>query len=201
MLWHAADPLVLASRSLSRRAILEAAGIPIEVLTPDLDERAVEAAAGPLDPAAAAALLAREKARTVSHCAPDRLVVGADQTLALGTQRFNKPASRSMARQQLATLSGKTHELHSSVVVARNGAPLFEATTTARLTMRQLSAAFLDAYFDAAGAAVIETVGAYQLERLGIHLFERIDGDHFTILGLPLLHLLDFFRKEGSLVQ
>jgi septum formation protein len=198
-LWCDDQPLVLASRSAPRRAMLEAAGIPIEVSIPDLDERAVEAAAGRRSPAEMATLLAREKAKAVTRLMPHRLVVGADQTLALGEQRFDKPRDFTAASEQLMTLAGKTHHLHSAVVLARDGEILFDANDTASLTVRSLSGSFLDRYMDAAGSALLESVGAYQLEKLGIHLFERIDGDHFTILGLPLLKLLDFLRRTGSL--
>jgi septum formation protein len=198
-MWRATQPLVLASRSAPRRAMLEAAGLPVETSVPDLDERAVEAAAGPLGPAAAAILLARAKARAVARNKPNRLVVGADQTLALGDRRFDKPGDRAAARAQLMALSGNTHHLHSAVAVACGEEVLFDAVDTARLTMRGLSDEFLDAYLDAAGAAVLESVGGYQLEKLGIHLFERIEGDHFTILGLPLLALVAFLRRHASL--
>ena len=200
-LWRPAQPLVLASRSTSRRAMLMAAGLPIEVSVPDLDERAVEAAAGPLAPAHVAVLLAREKATAVSRQKPGRLVVGADQTLALGLRRFDKPRDVASARAQLESLAGRTHELHSAVAVVRDQRVLLEAVDTARLTMRALSTTFLDAYFAAAGAAVHESVGAYQIEKLGIHLFARIDGDHFTVLGLPLLALLAFLRKAGDVAE
>jgi septum formation protein len=179
--------------------MLEAAGLPVEISLPDLDERAVEAAAGPLGPAEAAVLLAREKARAVARHKPGRLVVGADQTLALGNRRFDKPRDRAAARAQLVALSGNTHQLHSAVAVVRSDTVLLEVVDTASLTMRILSDAFLDAYFEAAGAAVLESVGAYQLEKLGVHLFERIEGDHFTILGLPLLKLIAFLRRDGCL--
>jgi septum formation protein len=198
-LWRAAEPLVLASRSAPRRAMLEAAGLPIETSLPDLDERAVEAAAGPRGSAETALLLAREKAGAVARRKPGRLVIGADQTLALGQRRFDKPRDRAAARAQLMALSGNTHQLHSAVAVVRGEDVVFEAIDTARLTMRSLPNVFLDAYLDAAGAAVTESVGAYQLEKLGIHLFERIEGDHFTILGLPLLKLIAFLRKDGYL--
>jgi septum formation protein len=198
-MWRATQPLVLASRSAPRRAMLEAAGLPVEIVVPDLDERAVEAAAGPFGPTAAAILLARAKALAVARSKPGRLVVGADQTLALGDRRFDKPADRAAARAQLMALSGNTHHLHSAVAIACGEEMLFDAVDTARLTMRGLSDEFLDAYLDAAGAVVLESVGGYQLEKLGIHLFERIEGDHFTILGLPLLKLIAFLRRHGSL--
>jgi septum formation protein len=135
----------------------------------------------------------------VAADARGRLVVGADQTLALGRRRFDKPSDRAAARAQLRALAGRTHELHAAVAVARGRDVLFEDVGIARLTMRALSEESLDRYLDAAGAAVTATVGAYQLEGLGVHLFERIDGDHFTILGLPLLPLLAYLRAEGSL--
>jgi septum formation protein len=198
-LWRADQPLVLASRSVSRRAMLEAAGIPIEVSIPNVDERAVETAAGPRPPLDAAALLAREKAKAVTQHMPHRLVVGADQTLALGARRFDKPSDRAAARNQLAALAGRTHHLHSAVALARDGEILFEETDTASLTMRNLSESFLDNYMETVGNAVLDSVGVYQLEKLGIHLFERIEGAHFTILGLPLMKLLEFLRKQGYL--
>jgi septum formation protein len=200
-LWCAAQPLVLASRSASRRAMLAAAGLPIEVSVPDLDERAVEAAAGPLEPAKVATLLALEKAKAIAREKPGRLVVGADQTLALGPRRFDKPRDVEAARAQLEVLAGNTHQLHSAVAVVRDREVLLDAVDTASLTMRPLSEEFLDAYLAAAGPAVLESVGAYQLEKLGIHLFARVEGNHFTILGLPLLALTAFLRKEGCLVE
>jgi septum formation protein len=200
-LWRAADALVLASGSAPRRVMLEAADIPIEVRPPDIDERSLEAVAGSLDPPGAAVLLAREKARSVSRRMPSRLVVGADQTLALGSKRFDKPRDRTAARDQLKALAGDVHRLHAAVAVARDGTILFEDVDSASLTMRPLSDGFLDTYLEAAGDAVLASVGGYQLERLGIHLFARVEGDHFTILGLPLLKLLEFLRREGSLAQ
>jgi septum formation protein len=198
-LWLAAAPLVLASASVVRRHLLEAAGIPVEVRPASLDERALEASAPSNNPSAVAALLAREKALRVAADVPGRLVVGADQTLALEARRFDKPADREAARAQLQALAGRTHELHAAVAVARDGKVLFEHAAVARLTMRPLSDGFLDRYLDAAGAAVTASVGGYQLEGLGVHLFERIEGDHFTILGLPLIPLLAYLRAEGSL--
>jgi septum formation protein len=198
-LWLASSPLVLASGSTVRRALLEAAGIPVEARPANLDERAIEADAPSEDPSAVAALLSREKALWVAAGVPGRLVVGADQTLALGRRRFDKPADRAAARAQLKTLAGRTHELHAAVAVARGRDVLFEHVAVARLTMRPLSEIFLDRYLDAVGAAVSASVGAYQVEAIGIGLFDRIEGDHFTILGLPLLPLLAYLRAEGSL--
>jgi len=198
-LWLAAAPLVLASSSAVRRQLLEAAGIPVEVRPARLDERAVETSAPRDNPSAVAALLARAKALRVAAEIPGRLVVGADQTLALGSRRFDKPAACAAARAQLQALAGRAHELHAAVAVARDEAVMFEHVAVARLTMRPLSDAFLDRYLAAAGRAVTASVGAYQLEALGVHLFERLEGDHFTILGLPLLPLLAYLRAEGSL--
>jgi len=200
-LWRAAEPLVLASLSEVRKSLLAAAGIAVEVRPADIDERNLEATAPAADASAAAAMLARAKAGAIAQVLPDRLVLGADQTLVLGRQRFSKPANLASARAQLRVLSGQTHELHSAVAFARNGATLFEHVGVARLTMRALSESFLDDYLDAAGSAATQSVGGYQLEGLGIHLFERIEGDHFTVLGLPLLPVLDFLRRQGYLAQ
>jgi septum formation protein len=127
------------------------------------------------------------------------IVVGCDQTLALDERRFDKPADRATARQQLRLMRGRIHELYSAVTVCRNGSVTFNHLAVARLTMRNFTDQFLEAYLDAAGANVTASVGAYQLERTGIHLFERIEGDHFTILGLPLLPLLEHLRDAGVL--
>jgi septum formation protein len=200
-LWLSDQPLVLASQSSVRRAVLEAAGIAVESQAAPIDERAIEAAAGVQGPASVAALLAREKARAVSAIRPGRLVLGADQTLALGDRRFSKPADHVAARNQLMALRGQTHALHSAVAVVRNGEVVFEHCELARLTMRMFSERFLDAYLQAAGDAVATSVGAYQIEGLGLQLFERIEGDHFTIMGLPMLPVLDFLRRDRFLAR
>jgi septum formation protein len=198
-LWLADRPLVLASKSAIRHAILRDAGIPVEIAPADIDERAVEQRAGLHDAGENAALLAREKARAIALERSGCLVLGADQTLALGEQRFSKPIDRTTAREQLKVLRGRTHELHTAVALVRGSTLLFEHREIARLTMRAFSDDFLETYLDAMGAAVTASVGGYQLEKTGIQLFERIEGDHFVILGLPLLALLRFFRQEGWL--
>ncbi len=175
--------------------MLEAAGIPIEVRAADIDERAIEVDAGDLSPSQIANLLAELKARAATAEWPGRIVLGADQTLALNTRRFNKPDDRASAREQLRALAGRSHELHSAVVVASDQDVLFACVQSARLTMRTMSDRFIESYLDAIGSQALTSVGSYQLEGLGIHLFERIEGDHFTILGLPLLPLLTFLRR------
>jgi septum formation protein len=201
-LWSAPAPLVLASKSFARRNMLSAAGIPVEIIPAAIDERAIERTLGvERHPDEIAMLLSWEKASAVSHKAASRLVVGADQTLALGEQRFAKPSNRDEAHAQLLQLRGKTHSLHSAVTLVQDGSVLFKVVDTARLTMRAFSDRFLEDYLDAAGSAVTESVGAYQLEKLGIHLFEKVEGDYFTILGMPLLPLLDFLRREKILPE
>jgi len=190
-LWRGQHPLILASQSRARQTLLANAGIAFEAISAEIDERGLQKASGLLTPDDIAALLAREKAVSVSAGHPDRFVVGADQTLALGTRLFSKPAGRAQAKEQLSALAGHRHELHSAVAVASDGQILFEQVAVARMTMRRLS--------EAAGEAVTSSVGAYQLEGLGIHLFEHIGGDHFTILGLPLLPLLGFLRSAKLL--
>jgi len=198
-LWRGKSPLILASQSRARQALLTNAGIGFEAVTAEIDERAVQQASGLSAPGEIASLLAREKALSVSARQPGKFVIGADQTLALGERLFSKPAGRAQAAGQLRALAGQRHELHSAVAVARDGKILFEAVAIAGMTMRRLGEAEIDAYLDAAGGAVSSSVGAYQLEGLGVHLFERIEGDHFTILGLPLLPLLAFLRSERLL--
>jgi septum formation protein len=198
-LWRGKHPLILASQSHARQSLLANAGIAFEAVPADIDERAVQQASRLSAPGDIAALLAREKALSVAALRPAKLIVGADQTLALGFRLFSKPAGRTEAKEQLRELAGHCHELHSAVAVARDDEILFETTTIARMSMRPLGETEIDAYLDASGEAVTISVGAYQLEGLGAHLFERIEGDHFTILGLPLLPLLAFLRSERLL--
>lgn len=198
-LWLAGEPLVLASKSAIRHALLRDAGVPVEVQPADIDERTIEQQSPARDAGELAALLAREKARTIAARLPGRLVLGADQTLALGERRFSKPGDRAAARAQLEALRGRTHELHTAVALVRESTIVFEHREVARLTMRAFSDSFLESYLDAVGAAVTASVGGYQLERIGIQLFERIEGEHFVILGLPLVALLQYLRQAGWL--
>jgi septum formation protein len=201
-LWRG-EPLVLASKSAPRRALLEAAGIPLVIDPADIDERAAESAS-PQEastPEGAALLLARAKAFETANRNTGKIVLGADQTLALGNERFSKPKSREAAREQLKKFSGKTHALHSGIAVVGGGEVLFETVSSAHLTMHKLTDAFLDGYLDAAGDRVMQSVGAYQLESVGVNLFTNIEGDHFTILGMPLMPLLAYFRKSGMIVS
>ena len=198
-IWRGRHPLILASQSRARQTLLANAGISFDAIPADIDERALQKNSGLSAPGEIAGLLAREKACFVSSKNPGRYVVGADQTLALGNRLFSKPAGRTQAADQLRLLAGHTHELHSAVAVARDGKIVFSDVVVARMTMRRLDESEIEAYLHQAGQAVTTSVGAYQLEGLGVHLFERIEGDHFTILGLPLLPLLAFLRGEGLL--
>jgi septum formation protein len=196
VLWLAPQPLVLASRSDIRGKILAAAGLRFDIRPSQIDERAVEAQSSAADAAAVARHLARAKADAVAALSPGRLVLGADQTLARGAKRFAKPVDRAEAAEQLRALRGRTHELHSALALVRDKEVVFACVDTARLVMRDFSDRFLNDYLEMAGDAAISSVGGYQLEGIGIHLFERVDGDFFTILGLPLLPLLAFLRQN-----
>ncbi len=198
-LWRGDRPLILASQSRSRQTLLQNAGLQFEAIPADLDERAIQQASGLDDPGRIAQLLAGEKAFAVASRYHGRIVVGADQTLALGKRLFSKPEGRAQAADQLSALAGETHELHAAIVVARDAKILFTHVAVARMAMRPLHANDIAAYLDEAGEGVSTSVGAYQLEKLGVHLFRHIEGDHFTILGLPLVPLLGFLRGEGLL--
>jgi septum formation protein len=195
-LWLAPQPLVLASRSDIRGKILAAVGLRFDIRPSQIDERAVESRSGVTDVSAVARHLARAKAEAVAAVLPGRLILGADQTLAVGATRLRKPMDRTEAADQLRKLRGGTHELHSALALVRDEEMLFSCIDTARLTMRDFSDRFLDDYLDMAGDVVMNSVGGYQLEGIGIHLFERVEGDYFTILGLPLLPLLAFLRQH-----
>jgi septum formation protein len=201
--WRGTAPLVLASQSLARQGLLSAAGIPFEVYAAAIDERGIEAplVASGANAADIALHLSRAKALPVSGEKPGQLVIGADQTLCLEGRLFGKPDGRAAAMAQLEALSGRTHELYSGCCVARENTLLFETVGVARLSCRRLSPEFIDAYITNVGDALLGNAGAYQIEGPGIHLFEAIEGDHATILGLPLLPLLKFLREEGSLLS
>ena len=193
-----APSLILASASPSRRQLLANAGLVFTIEPSGIDEDEVKRSlGGRAAPQELASTLAEMKAVRVSARHPEAMVVGADSTLACNGRMFDKPPDLAAARSQLQTLRGQTHELFSSVVVARGGERLWHWSERARLTMRPLNDGFIDSYLARAGEDVLTSVGAYQLEGLGAHLFSRIDGDYFTILGLPLLPLLSFLAEHG----
>jgi septum formation protein len=193
-------PLILASGSKIRAQLLEAAGLAFIVEPPGLDESTMRQAISGENSLGAqdvAEVLARAKAEAVSDLAPGAFVIGADQVLVLGGRILAKPETMDVARAQLLELSGKTHMLHTAVALASNGEVRFTHTDDATLTMRKLTPEYIGRYLAAAGDDVLSSVGSYQIEGVGIELFEKIDGDYFSILGLPLLPLLDALRREG----
>jgi septum formation protein len=181
--------------------MLRAAGVEIEVVPARVDEDELKLSLKQqnADPETAAIALAELKALQVSRGRPGRLVLGADQMLDCDGAWFDKPANRPAARDQLLALREKTHRLTSAAVLARDGQRIWHHAATARLTMRAFTETFLERYLDAAGDAVLSSVGAYQLEGLGAQMFKQIDGDFFTILGLPLLPVLDILREQNQL--
>jgi septum formation protein len=193
-------PVTLASTSLARRALLTAAGVPFTAEAPGVDEDSAKASmiADGITPRDMADALAELKALKVSRRRPG-LVIGADQTLDLDGRTFDKAPNLDQARTQLMALRGRRHKLHSAVVVALDGAPIWREVATATLTVRPFTDQFIDQYMAAEGDALLGSVGCYRLEGLGAQLFERIDGDYFAILGLPLTGLLDLLRRYGVL--
>jgi septum formation protein len=193
--------IILASKSRARREMLAAAGVPFTVEAAEVDEPAIRAKLlgekTKPKPAQIAEALARAKAEDVSRRHKGALVIGGDQVLALGAELLTKAKSKAAARATLEKLRDRVHELHSAVAIAANGKVLWAYTDTARLKMRNFSEAFLDDYITRAGERVQQSVGAYELEGLGVQLFETIEGDYFTILGLPLLPLLAELRAQG----
>lgn len=198
-----APAVVLASGSRTRAEMLERAGVRVTLAPAAVDEEEIKLAAraegAPVEDVAEA--LAELKAQRVTRKHPGALVIGADQMLECEGRWFDKPAGREAARAQLQELRGKTHRLVNCAVVIRDGERLWHHVDRARLTMRPFSDAFLDSYLGAAGDGVLQSVGAYHLEGLGAQLFHRVDGDFFTILGLPLLPLLGFLRVHGVIAE
>jgi len=193
------EPLILASTSPFRRTMLEHAGVAIEAVAPDIDERAAEE---PLQgsgasPADVATVLATAKALAVSERKPGRLVLGCDQTLSVDGEILHKPVDMEAARRRLLLLSGRTHRLDSAAVLVRDGDIVWSSVGTANLTMRKLDPGFVGRHLARVGSRALSSVGAYQIEGEGIQLFEKIEGDHFTIVGLPLLPLLQGLRSLG----
>ncbi|MGE0238954.1 MAG: nucleoside triphosphate pyrophosphatase [Parvibaculaceae bacterium] len=191
--------LVLASTSRIRGELLAKAGIAFEAVHPDVDEGALKAAAGDLSPGDLAQSLAAAKAVSVTNRSPGSLVIGADQVLNFQGKAFDKPGSREEARRHLVRLRGQPHMLETAICCAKADAVVWRHLGRATLTMRTFSDAFLDNYLDRMGPEITTSVGGYKLEGLGAQLFESIQGDYFTILGLPLLPLLDFLRRQDAL--
>ncbi len=200
MMQEAAPPLVLASQSAARAALLDAAGLRFEARPARLDETAVKQAcrAEGADAAETALTLAALKAQRIRD--PHALVIGADQILVCGDAWFDKPADLGGARDQLRTLRGRTHRLVTAVACLRDGQEVWRHVAEPRLRMRGFSDAFLEHYLAAEGEAILSCVGAYRLEGLGVHLFDDVQGEHAAILGLPLLPLLGFLRQHGVLM-
>jgi septum formation protein len=200
--WRSIDPLILASASPARARMLVSVGLPIETDPADVDERSIESelVSRGAKAATVALGLARAKAKTVSLRRPGRLVLGADQVLALGDERFAKAPDQSVALDNLRRMSGKQHALHSAFALVKDGDFLADGVETATLVMREMSEEFLERYMEIAGAVATATVGGYQLESIGAQLFDQIDGDYFTVLGLPLLKVLQELRRIGVLV-
>ena len=195
--------LILASASKARADLLRKAGVDIEIAPARIDEDEVKAALRAEGASARdqADLLAEMKALAISRSRPGALVLGADQILDLAGRAFDKPATRAEARDHLLALRGQRHELLSAAVIARDGAPIWRHVGRARLQMRPFTETFLDDYLDRVGDAVTKTVGGYMLEGIGAQLFARVDGDYFTVLGLPLIETLGFLRLHGHLIE
>ena len=201
LFWLAPKPLILASKSRGRRLVLEQTGIPFEASPAEIDERGLERTiigqGGGAD--AVVCELARAKALLISAESPDSFVLGADQAASCEQRLFGKPADLAEAARQLAFLAGRTHRLHCAAALAYGGVIVFETVSHADMRMRPLNKAFIDFYLSIVGEAALTSAGAYQVEGLGVHLFAAISGDHWTILGLPILPVLEALRREGAL--
>ncbi|WBJ99024.1 Maf family protein [Methylocystis parvus] len=201
LFWRVGAPLILASKSAGRRQVLAQAGLPFESRPAGIDERAIEASLGSAGADVIAAALARAKAAAISAGAPGRLTLGADQVASCEGRIFGKPGSMQEAAELLCFLSGRRHRLHSAIALFRDASPIFETVAHADLTMRPLSEDFIAAYLQAMGETALTSAGAYQVEGLGAQLFSSVEGDHWTIMGLPILPLLDALRREGALIS
>ena len=204
--WLSQEPLILASGSAGRRFVLSQAGLPFEARPAEVDERAIEAtlleaSSGVLDADVIAKALARAKALAVSRNSGDRWVLGADQVASCEQRIFGKPPTREKAVELLRFLSGRRHRLHSAVALVRAGEVVFETVAHADLEMRALSDTFIDAFLDAMGDEALTSAGAYQVEGLGAQLFSHVSGDHWTIMGLPILPILAALRQAGVLLS
>ncbi len=195
------ERLVLASKSAARRAMLENAGVTFEVRVAGVDEEAIKAASGDLDAAALAVRLAEAKALAVSRDDETAWVLGSDQTLAFDGGLVSKAGSLQTARERLRAMRGRTHQLHSGAALAVKGEIVWSGVDTVEMRMREFSDAFLDAYLAAEGEALLSCVGAYRLEGVGSQLFEAVDGDYFTVLGLPLWPVLAELRRAGVIAS
>lgn len=191
--------IILASTSTTRQSMLRNAGLNFTAVSPDVDERALFSANPQWHPAETALRLAEAKAIDVSRHHPDAFVIGADQVLAMAQTIYGKPHDRTHCRKQLLELRGRAHALISAVVLARAGNAVWTHVDEALLTMRDFSAQFMDGYLDAIGDDCTTSVGGYKIEGLGVQLFKSISGDHFTILGLPLVPLLERLREAGEI--
>ena len=194
-----AENLILASKSAARRAMLENAGVAFEVRVANVDEDAIKAVSGDLDAAALAVRLAEAKALAVSRDDETDWVLGSDQTLAFDGGLVSKAKSLDAARDRLKSMRGRSHQLHSGAALATKSQIVWSSVDTVEMRMRDFSDTFLDAYLAAEGEALLSCVGSYRLEGLGSHLFEAVDGDYFTVLGLPLWPVLAELRRAGVL--
>lgn len=197
--WRLPQPLVLASASAGRQHVLREADIPFQAIPADVDERAIEASLGSRDPDMIAQALARAKAAAVAVRAPGRFVLGADQVASCEGRLFGKPESMAAAADLLRFLSARRHRLHSAVALLRDGDCILETVAHADIEMRALSESFIARYLDVVGDRALASAGAYQVEGAGAHLFAAVLGDHWTIMGLPLLPVLECLRREGAL--
>ena len=198
-LWLDFEPLLLASQSETRKKMLAAAGIPFFSMPAAIDEESLKAAQHNKDAREIAQILAQEKAMVISARYPGRYVLGSDQTLTCNDATFSKPANKGEAAAQLVALSGKAHLLWSAAVLAKDSQPLFTCVASARITLRVLNKSAIEAYLEQVGSKILGSVGAYQLEGEGVHLFESVEGDYWTILGLPMLQICSELRILGLL--